>query len=383
MKKLAIIYDCLEIGGISTYLINLLKNIDLTQTDVTLIVKSIDDYILSQISKEIKVVKIKDISLIKKIICCFFQGRLIDMLKLFFKGKGNLKKGKSVQNLQLINAKASNTINEEFDYAIGADLYWPNYYTIYNINAKKRYLWIHPEYSSLGNDVKIDEKVFSKADKIFAVSKKNAEILEETFPCLKEKIDYISNFINEEDITERANSYIDNYDKSELNIVTVCRLDNSSKRLDRIVEVAKKLKEKGVKFVWRIVGEGQDRAFIEKLIENSDLDEQVLLLGAKTNPYPYVKNSDLFVLLSQYEGVPLAVTEAMVLGVPVLVSKYESAEQQVSCDNGFIVDNDDLTIIENACNIIEKYNPSESKEKQSYQVDNSDSLSKIIKILSD
>ena len=92
------------------------------------------------------------------------------------------------------------------------------------------------------------------------------------------------------------------FDKTVFNIVTVCRLDNSSKRIDRCVRCAEILRDMGVSFVWRIIGTGIDRSYIEGLIEKAGLGDRMLLLGESANPHPCVKASDAFVLLSQYEG---------------------------------------------------------------------------------
>ena len=346
MKKILVVYDYLQIGGIATYLLELLNSIDKTANEVTLLLKDVDKKVLERIPEQVKVVRLPEISRFKKYFFFVFCGGAISAIRLFFQKKFGSKKkqvsGSCVQTLQLIGAKHSRSHNVPYDVAIGADLYWPNYYTIYKVSAARKYIWIHPQYCALGNNRRKDEKVFRRAEKIFAVSEHNAEILKKFFPSLSHQIDYFENILDPDTIINRSlTEGVPSFESDKFNIVTVCRLDNSSKRLDRCITCAKILCKSGLDFVWRIIGDGGDRNYIEKLISDARLEERVILMGARENPFPYVRASDAFVLLSQYEGVPLVVTEAMILGVPVVVSAYESASSQVPIECGKIVPNED------------------------------------------
>ncbi len=107
----------------------------------------------------------------------------------------------------------------------------------------------------------------------------------------------------------------------------------------------KRLIEEGYRFKWFVVGEGSDRHQLEKIIAAADLQEDFILLGKKTNPYPYYKNCDVYVMPSRYEGKPMSVTEAQILGLPIIVTNYASAVEQVRHNvDGIIVDNNDTDI---------------------------------------
>lgn len=379
MKKVVFVYDHLQTGGIAAFLLNIFKFTPTKEYSITLLVKSISEEVLKQIPKNVEIKIVKEIPKIKKIFLYLIHGGLFSMLKLKFRKKENILSGRALQKLQSINAKISEKMEDFYDVAIGTDIYWSDYYTILKINAAKKYLWVHPQYSVLKNNEKMDYSFFEYADGIYAVSEINANNLKTVFPTLAYKIDYMSNFISDSFIIEQAEKEKVEYDSTVLNIATVCRLDNSSKRIDRIIRSAYILQQKGYEFVWRIIGDGPDKNYIEGLIARYGVEKEVCLLGLKVNPHPYVKASDAFVLLSSYEGVPLSVTEAMILGVPVIVSNYDSANRHVGKDFGFVVDNNDETIIDEVVKHL--VNIKGFRCSKRYHSDNENSILKYNKIL--
>lgn len=96
-----------------------------------------------------------------------------------------------------------------------------------------------------------------------------------------------------------------------------------------------------------IVGNGDERVKLHKLIIRKHLEHYVYLVGAKKNPYPFIKESNVFCLTSFYEGTPVTVKESMMLGIIPVVTRYKSAENQIqNNETGFIVDNEDTAVVE-------------------------------------
>lgn len=382
MKKIVFVYDHLYTGGISAYLLNILNYIEKYDFSSTLLVKSISPDVKKLIPENVAIKYIQDIPPIKKALLYVLRGGIPALVSILGRKKEQIISGKALQKLQMINAKYAGEHSDSYDIAVGLDLYWPNYYTALRINAEKKYLWAHPQYNSLKTDAKVDEEVYGKGDRLIAVSKKNADILKQFLSGIEEKIDYIENITDNDLIIEKSREETTEYfDENQLNIVSVCRLDNSSKRIDRIIACARILNEKNIDFTWRIVGDGPDKAYIQGLINESNLNNRVLLLGNKSNPYPYMAKSHIFVLLSQYEGVPIVVTEAMILGLPVIVSKYESAAMQVLPENGYILENDDETISVQTAEILEKIEKMQLKPRIEYRKDNTESYKKLDDLL--
>ena len=111
---------------------------------------------------------------------------------------------------------------------------------------------------------------------------------------------------------------------------------------------------------------------LNALIKEKSLVDKVILLGARSNPFPYIKKADYFVLTSQYEGKPIVVEEAKVLHTPIIVTNYSSAKNQVSEKMGVVVDNTDEKLIEQISNVIKSDSQLERirKSNASYIYDN-------------
>lgn len=233
-----------------------------------------------------------------------------------------------------------------YDCVISTEELFSNYFLANNVSAKKKIGFIHPDYKMAGFDKHIDKFFLKKIDLIAAVSNTCKNTLINTFPSLSRKIIACSNPINVAKIIEQSHKQIrEDFNSNQLNIITVCRLDNSSKALDRLLSIAQRLSSKKYKYCWRIIGDGPYRTDMESFIHMNNLSHSIKLLGYKDNPFPYVKKSDLFVLQSYFEGYPTSVLEAQIVNTPVLITKYRSAEEQVIDGvNGFIVDNDEKSI---------------------------------------
>ena len=111
-----------------------------------------------------------------------------------------------------------------------------------------------------------------------------------------------------------------------MNLITIGRME-WEKRYDRLLKIARNLKETGICFHWYFVGDGNLMDEVQEQRRCLGLESEVTLTGAMENPYPLLKRCDWFVLLSEYEGTPITIEEAKVLGVPVL-----------ACDVGGIAD---------------------------------------------
>lgn len=240
-----------------------------------------------------------------------------------------------------------------FDCVISWEETYPNYYLAERVKAKRKVGYIHPDYIQAHFCDGADYGPYSKLDKIAFVSQRTKKSFCTIHPALTEKAVTIPNIIDVERVRRLANSEMAPFQKSAFDIVTVCRLDKYSKALDRAIEIANELMTSGHCFRWYIVGEGFSRKDLENQIKQYQLENVVILVGQKANPYPYMKYADLFVLQSNYEGKPLVVDEAMIVGTPVLVTNYASAYEQVSnAVTGFVVANQKKDIYDKLSTLI-------------------------------
>lgn len=126
------------------------------------------------------------------------------------------------------------------------------------------------------------------------------------------------------------------FDNSKFTIISVGRLD-PVKRFEHIAYIAKQLVELGRDFRWYIIGDGPERDKIKQSIIQNNVGDCVIMLGAKTNPHYYIKNSDLYVCLSLSEACPRVINEAKVLHTPVISTDFDTAHEFIESENNGII----------------------------------------------
>lgn len=212
----------------------------------------------------------------------------------------------------------------------------------------KKIQWIHTDYAAWINFTswtraitKNDRKLYQKFDVIVALSESCRQGIQDILPVLKEKINVIPNLIDykkicmmsEEDNILPANEVFC--------LLTIGRLE-AEKSLTNIINLSKRLKNETKKFLWYIIGDGSQKKMLEKNIMDSGLNETIVLLGHIENPYSILKSCDCFVLLSEYEGRPVTIDEAMVLNIPVIARNVGGISEQLKeWDGGRLVEDEE------------------------------------------
>ena len=161
------------------------------------------------------------------------------------------------------------------------------------------------------------------------VSQSCLDSLNDAFPSLRSKFTVLEN-ITSVDFVRRLSceGVLDSRTEGKLNLLTVGRFQHQ-KGYDILVDAARLLRDAGVDFVWRCIGDGELRNGIKSEINQLGLDEKVLLLGERENPYPYIKECDFVVQTSRYEGKSIVLDEARALCRPVVVTNYATAHDSV------------------------------------------------------
>lgn len=221
---------------------------------------------------------------------------------------------------------------ETFDVVIDYDGFCKEY-ILDKVHAKVKISWNHFDYSFFEKDKIIDRIYFKRLDYIVSVSDSGVRSLVEFFPDLSEKFIAIYNILDADQIRERAKIQEVALPKKGENIFicSVGRLE-AQKDFSFAIETASLLKEKGLEFIWYIIGEGSERQKLELLIKGKKLENNVLLLGQQMNPYSYMEKCDLYVQTSKYEGLSVAVAEAMILCKPIIVVDVQGLREYV--ENG-------------------------------------------------
>lgn len=177
-------------------------------------------------------------------------------------------------------------------------------------------------------------------DRLACVSNAVAKGVENRYPLLKGKTCTVYNVFDDNKIKQLSLVPFQEYSSEVFNIVTVARIEFEQKQLDWIPIICKKLKADGLCFRWHIVGDGPDREKLCKLIKDNQVEDVLILCGSKTNPYPYIKNARLLLLLSSWESYGMVVMESLMCNTPVVAAYYPALPEILTDgDTGLIAEN--------------------------------------------
>jgi glycosyltransferase involved in cell wall biosynthesis len=202
------------------------------------------------------------------------------------------------------------------------------YFLADHVKARKKAAFIHIDYKEAGYTPSMDQGCYEKVDQIFTVSKEVGRKFCEVYPCYREKVSLFHNILDAESIREKAKGkgFEDGYEG--LRLVTMGRL-HYQKAYDIAIEACARILRDGYQIRWYILGEGPERASLEKMIQQHGIGDSFILMGAKDNPYPYVSQADIYVHATRFEGKSIAIEEAQILGRPIVASDCTGNTEQI------------------------------------------------------
>ena len=365
MKKILFSAYSLDVGGIETALVTLLKYL-VNDYDITLVLEKKQGVFLEDLPKEIKVITYTPSSLKFKLI-----RKVINFVKqLSFKLK----------------------YKNKFDFSADFATYSMPASFVARTASKNNAIWIHNNYMNFyDNDINQYRKFFKSLKvqefkKIVFVSNLDKKVFIAQFPELTKSTYVCNNLIDYKKIQKLADEKIPNEDlkkifgedypninlnkiskkdsekqsKKEINAETkvpiflnVGRHDEKQKKISRILDATEKLNKNGFKFKVLLVGKGTNTKDYEEIIKEKKLNN-VILLGAKKNPYPYFKISDSFLLSSQFEGYPVVFVESEILGLPIITTNVSDSKKDIDGIFGQVVENSEKGVYRGMKNFLEK-----------------------------
>ncbi|SFB29882.1 Glycosyltransferase involved in cell wall bisynthesis [Cohnella sp. OV330] len=338
----------LTVGGAEKALISLLETIDYSKYDVDLFLFKHEGLFMNKLPPQVHVLpepplySYFDMSIKKAIMGALKKGKpLLAIFRVLVGYIFRTDKRPAVREQRSWKyvSHALPKLTKNYHVAIGYLEKNPIYYIIDKVNADRKLGYVHNDYNKLGMDPELDKKYFAKLDFIITVSEECGSVLKVRFPQYEDKVRVIQNIVSAEVIQRMA------AEKAEWNgngdaafrIVSVGRL-NEQKGFDLAVEACKLLRDAGFDLKWYVIGEGEERGKLEALIKLKGLENNFILLGLRENPYPYVKEADVYVQPSRFEGKSIAIDEAKILHKPVVVTDFSTARDQIASEcNGIIV----------------------------------------------
>ena len=334
----------MEIGGAETALVGLLNALDPARVDVDLflydhrgeMMQFIPEWInlLPQIPKY-SVLERPIVELVKRGFWGIAAGRLWAkyISKVAYKRSGSkLENNGGLDKMSKCTAPLLPRINQSVTYDLAISFLTPHRIVAEKVKAKKKIAWIHTDYTRVWVDAEDELKVWQKYDYVASISGDVTNTFLQVFPSLAPKIVEIENILSPTFVRKRAE--LEDTDKEFRHEGTITLLSvgrfSDAKNYDNVPDICKRLiNETKLNIKWYIIGYGGDEALIRQKIKEAGMEEHVILLGKRSNPYPYIKACDIYVQPSRYEGKSVTVREAQMLCKPVVVTNYPTAPSQI------------------------------------------------------
>ena len=312
-KNLLFVIPSLSAGGGEKSLVNLLSQINYKKYNVDLFLFNHEGLFMDFLPKQVEILplpksyKLFSLPLIQSISKLLSRGKFtlaINRILFTVKNRSISDVSKREQYTWKYLAHSLERLEKNYDAAIGFLEKTSTYFCVEKVNAQKKIGWVHIDYDKLGMDPEFDSPYFEQLSSIVTVSEECANIFKKRFPNQKDKVGVMYNVVSPTMIQNMAESDSNNvFQKSndETILLTIGRL-HYQKGLEMAIESCRKLLDKGYKVKWYVIGEGDEREKLTHLIKENRLEENFYLIGLKSNPYPYLKQADIYVQPSRFEG---------------------------------------------------------------------------------
>ena len=341
-KRIFISMHYLELGGAEISLIGLLQALDYSQYDVDLFLHRHQGELMQFIPKEVNLLsEITTYACIENPLTEAIRrgqfGVVWGRLKAKWRARRYQPRDFSLPQNAIFQYIAQEvepflpSLEQYGNYEMAISFLQPHNYVLSKVKAKKKVCWIHTDYTKVEFDVDAELPIWSAYDHIVSISPDVTKTFLQVFPSLEDKIVEIENILSSEFVRKRADeTNVDSEmpkEKGRANLLSVGRFTDA-KNYDNVPDICRQVREQGIDVRWYIIGYGEE-ALIRQKIHEAGMEEYVILLGKRTNPYPYMKACDVYAQPSRYEGKSVTVREAQMLCKPVVITNYATAKSQI------------------------------------------------------
>ena len=341
MKPSILIFSqAMELGGAERSLLGLLDSIDYDRYDVDLFLMRHSGELMPYLNPKANLLPeipqyaalaVPMASLIRNgqfgILCGRLQGKLVAQ-RFDKRHPSNKSSVAALTYSHKYTLRAMPQISGK-TYDLAISFLTPHYFARERVKAKKYAAWIHTDYTALSLDRVTELAMWSKYDTICGVSEQTDKGFQAAFPELAGKVQIIENILPKELICHQAGeSQAEMLSGESIEILSVGRFCDA-KNFDNVPDICRRLVADGLDVKWYLIGYGGDEPLIRQKIAEAGMQDRVIILGKKDNPYPYMRACDLYVQPSRYEGKAVTVREAQLLGKTVVVTNYATSGSQL------------------------------------------------------
>lgn len=332
--------ESLALGGAEKSLTVLLQNLNVNLFQVHLLLFSKQGLFIPQIPEQVKVYYHPSVRLI-----------LRDRIMFKLSKMTNIERFHAAQWFWSLFGASYYKFPKQVDVAVSYSQGFVTYYGANNISATKKLAWVNTDYFKAGYHAHIDWPYYQSYDAIIAVSESAKKSFESCFGPpnrLNKTVQVIEDILDVDYIRHRAKDPIAfKFNDNAFKLTTVCRL-SKEKGLDMALQACFNLKQSGYKIQWLVIGDGPYRSELQNLIVQKDLINEFLLLGAMPNPYPYVKQADVYIQPSYFEGFGIAMHEAAALSKAIIATNFPTAYNLIRHNENGLISKMDAKALYNA-----------------------------------
>ena len=341
-KRIFISIHYMELGGAEISLIGLLQALDYSKYEVDLFVHRHQGELMQFIPKEVNLLpEITSYACIESPMTeAIRKGKLSVVwgrLKARWRAKQYQPKDASLPQYAVFQYIAQEvepylpSLGQYGDYDLAISFLQPHNYVLSKVKAKKKACWIHTDYTKVEFDVDAELPVWSAYDYVVSISTDVTKTFLQVFPSLRSKIVEMENILSAELVRKRAEEIdvskeMPRYDK-RVNVLSVGRF-SEAKNYDNVPDICRRVREQNIDLYWYIIGYG-DETLMRQKIREAGMEDYVIILGKRMNPYPYMKACDIYAQPSRYEGKSVTVREAQMLCKPVIITNYATSQSQI------------------------------------------------------
>lgn len=339
-KKILLFSHGMELGGAERALLALLEHMDLGRCEVDLFLMHHEGALFPQIPEGIYLLPELP----------QYASLAVPMSRVMRKGQFAVAAGRFAgkylarRRVRQLGLPSDNGVGLEYshkytlpfmpkighgEYDLAVSFLTPHYFVANRVNAKKKIAWIHTDYSKVAVDAASEMSMWKQYDHVVSISDAVTNAFCGVFPELADKMITIENMLPGESVLRQAEEPAQDLpEDGAIRLLSVGRFC-TAKNFDNVPDICRRIRETGLNVKWYLIGFGGDEALIRQRIAEAGMQDHVIILGKKANPYPYMKACDVYVQPSRYEGNCVCVHEAQMLGRPVVITKYATSASQL------------------------------------------------------
>lgn len=318
-KNVLFVAHHLTIGGVQKSLVSALNYIDYESNNVTLYIRKNRIDLLPYINDNVKVIANNDRH-------HYYRYPYAVLLQLAQKMKGLFKKDttsietklkKYIHDKRKAYEKKHYFESKKYDVAVAYCEGYPSEFVMDCVTSDRKIMFFQ---SSVDSNHTIHQRIMPQFDAIIVEHPDIKKALTRWYQGISSLVQVLENYTDYSFIKKLSQEKAVS-NGNDVFVLCTCSRFSPEKGLDLAVEAAKILKDRGINFIWYLVGDGLEKEKIDKFVEANQLQKYIIMPGMQKNPYPYMSACDIYVQPSREEALSISMLESQVLCAPMVSTK--------------------------------------------------------------